>query len=244
MLTRTMKNIECSFAPLRFCAFALNPLKHFISPLYRVLLCAFALPFVGCSSPSQQTATVEQEIKGRDYEGKRFAVYRVRVPQEWIRRDPLPNESLHDTTKAICEFIIKEDSGIIRIAIHNFASETIDQRIPPSAQIARWQGQFESLSPLESSSTPQSFSGYSGLFFKGVGVLKGEEVMVLGWSLQIAPEHYRMLSRYETKELNKEMRADVTIKAVGLKELMEIHQEEIDLFAHSFELIEEIPESL
>lgn len=185
-----------------------------------------------------------QEIQGRDYDGKRFEVYRVRVSPDWIRRDPLPNESLSDTTKALCEFLIKDEGGIIRIAIHNFPSESIDQRIPPAAQVARWRQQFEKLLPSDSYTAPQAFSGYSGLLFKGVGTLNGQEMAVLGWSLQIAPEHYRSLSyapKPEMQPLYREMRADMTIKATGPKTVMQLHEDEISRFARSFELIEEIP---
>lgn len=68
--------------------------------------------------------------------------------------------------------------------------------------------------------------------------------MVLGWSLQLSPEHYRMLSHpssAENEDKYQQMRADVTIKAVGPKALTEKHRTKIMAFARSFELIEEIP---
>lgn len=203
---------------------------------------------VGCSSektdPSSTNTAMMDEIKGRDTDGPRQAIYRMRVPPEWIRRDPLPNESLADTTKALCEFIIADAGGIIRIAIHNFPSETMEQRIPPMAQVVRWQRQFDPIFPNLSSVNPQSFSGYSGLLFTGVGMMKGTETMVLGWALQLAPEHYRTLSALnstEGKNILKQMQADVTIKATGPRALIETHQAAIIAFAQSFELIEEIP---
>lgn len=214
---------------------------------YSNMIVAISLSLILCActeNPSSPVAFPMQEIKGRDYEGKRFAVYRVRIPSSWIRKDPLPEESLKDTTKAICEFLIIKGPETIRIAIHNFASENADQRIPPSAQVARWQRQFEFLIPSESMTVPQAFNGFIGLKFKGIGQVNQAETMVLGWSLQLGNEHYRMLKsprNLSNSDLYKEMRADVTIKASGPKALMEEKEAEIARFARSFELIEEIP---
>lgn len=188
-----------------------------------------------------------QEMQGRDYQGTRFYVYRARVPQDWIRKDSLKEESLTDTKKSICEFFINTDEGIIRIAIHNFPSDAIEERIPPIAQTARWQRQFEQLQAEESSTLQQAFNGYAGLKFKGIGIIDQKETMMLGWSLQIGKEHYQMLSHSKNPadhDLYREMRADITIKATGPKELMENHEEEIIAFARSFELIREIPSRL
>jgi hypothetical protein len=194
----------------------------------------------GCTSQEEKTTLSSMDvIQGRDNDGPRFAVYRIRVPDAWIRRDPLPNESLIDTTKSLCDYIIRDEDGTIRIFIHNFPTQTMEERIPPAAQVARWQRQFDSLIPHASNVVPQAFSGYSGLLFTGVGTLKNEPTMVMGWALQIASEHYRTLS-HPDNPLNKQMRADVTIKAVGPVSLMEKYQGEIKAFARSFELIEEI----
>lgn len=210
-----------------------------------IIALSFLLLLSSCTdnTPSLPSSFM-QEIKGRDYEGTRFPVYRVRVPTSWVRKDSLPNESLKDTTKPICEFLILNGPETIRIAIHNFTSENMDHRIPPAAQIARWQHQFDFLSPSESHTSQQAFSGFTGLKFKGVGSLNHVATMMLGWSLQMGNEHYRML-RYPRKATDtnvyQEMRADVTIKAVGPVSFMEEKEEEITHFARSFELIEEIP---
>lgn len=217
-----------------------------------LLLLTITLLLYSCADQSPTNLIPMQEIKGRDYHGKRFNVYRARMPLNWIRRDSLPDESLQDTKKAITEFLIlnyddSENIQHIRITIHNFPSEKIEQRIPPAAQISRWQRQFEFIRPEESAINPQAFSGYSGLKFKAVGKIKEdptEESMMLGWTLQLDKEHYRMLSHPTTpaeNNLYREMRADVTIKVTGPKELMEAHEEEINDFARSFELIKEIP---
>lgn len=181
---------------------------------------------------------------GRDEGQGRQPVYRVRVPDSWIRHDPLPGDGVVDTTKALCEFILMEGPETIRIAIHNFPSKQLEERIPPEAQVARWQRQFESLEATESQVVPQAFSGYSGLFLTGVGTMQGRPTMVLAWALQLAQEHYRTLTHSIIPEIKKnedQMRSDVTIKAVGPKGLMEKHKREIIAFARSFELIMEIP---
>jgi hypothetical protein len=193
-----------------------------------------------CSDDQTVRQFPMQEIKGRDYEGKRFDVYRVRVPPSWVRRDALPDQSLSDTTQPLCEFLISGTSDSIRITLHNFPTDRLTESIPPTAQVFRWQRQFEELIPEESTITPQAFSGYNGLKFKGVGRLNKKDSMMLGWALQISQEHYQALTRSNTP-LFREMRGDITIKAVGPKELMEQKEEEIHTFARSFELIEEIP---
>ena len=269
--------------------------------IYFVLF-AFCLLASSCSQKDQNpsTPTSLQDVKGRDYEGKRFNVYRVRVPNHWIRKDSLPEESLSDTTKSLCEFFIVDPEGTIRITLHNFPSDKVEQRIPPAAQIARWKKQFDHLNPEDTSIVPQSFSGYAGLKFKGTGLMNQILTTVIGWSLQLGEESFRELSSPLTlesavqdnkvmqdfeleslpigadhsqmvkaapigsdskskdyvnllpstavsrstsgdKKLFREMRADVTIKAMGPKELMEANEEEITHFARSFELIEEIP---
>lgn len=210
-------------------------------------LIAFALcVLTGCRSDYSDAKSTEsstlpmQEIKGRDEGEGRQSIYRVKVVDSWIRRDQLPGETLADTTKALCEFIILEGADAVRISIHNFPSATLEERVPPGAQIARWQRQFNQLETAESHVTPQAFSGYSGLLFTGVGLMEDKQTMVLGWVLQLAPEHYRTLAKSQSLE-NKQIRADVTIKAVGPKLLMEKHKSAIISFARSFELIREIP---
>lgn len=192
-----------------------------------------------CAESPLPPSSFRQTISGRNYGDRRFPVYQVSVPSGWIRRDSLPEENLSDTTKPIAEFLIPGEEGYIRISIHNFPSDTIEDRIPPAAQVARWQRQLDGLVPAESYTIPQAFGGYVGLAFKGVQ----EDSMVLGWSLQMGDQHYRMLSSPSSGNpyQHREMRSDVTIKATGPKNLMENKQEEITAFARSFELIEEIP---
>ena len=215
------------------------PLCHII-----LVLCLFLS--TGCNTIEERRETTLQTIHDRNHK----PIYRARIPSEWIRRDPLPEEQLADTTKAICEFIIYRPGSedLIRITIHNFPSDKIEDRIPPSAQIARWQRQFELLLPHCSNKTAQAFSGYLGLMFIGSGILNGKETTMVGFSMQLAPEHYRTLSHplaLESSPIDAEtrlqMRSDVTIKAVGPKQSMNEHQDAIINMARSFELIDEIP---
>jgi len=60
----------------------------------------------------------------------------------------------------------------------------------------------------------------------------------------IAPEHYQQLQTKEPPDIAyrmRQMRSDFTIKAVGWRDALEKHKDEIVMFANSFELIEEIP---
>jgi hypothetical protein len=210
------------------------------------LLLLTALLLFSCSENSSNSPHHPmQEIKGRDYSGKRFDVYRARVPQNWIRKDPLPDESIVNSKKSLCEFIITDNENTLRISIHNFPSNSLEERIPPSAQIGRWQRQFEMLAPEETTINSQAFNGYVGLKLRGIGKLDDHDTMILSWSLQIGNEHYRHLSHYNPSNeyLFREMRADVTIKAIGPANFMQRHEEEINQFVRSFELIEEIPTS-
>lgn len=171
-------------------------------------------------------------------------VYRVRVPTDWKRRDPPDLESIVDTKKALCEFSIQGTS--IRIAIHNFPS----QHIPPIAQVNRWKRQFSSLDHANSTIEPQSFGGFSGLLFEGTGLMENKSTTIMGWAMQLAPEHSSVLSLPIGKSppldnplYLKQMRADYTIKIVGTAQDMLEYRSKLIAFAHTFELIFGIPVS-
>ena len=70
--------------------------------------------------------------------------------------------------------------------------------------------------------------------------MNGQQIMVLGWALQLPLEHYQTILHSSLQEKDS-MRSDVTIKAVGPLSLMQKHKEAIIAAARSFELIEEIP---
>lgn len=182
-----------------------------------------------CDSPSAPINSNYAYICGRNPADHPF--YRVNVPAEWKQKDLRHLKDKSDTTLPVCEFMI----DTIRITVHTFPSENQNDRIPTFAQIERWKKQFK---PLDSfSTTPQAFSGYSGIFFEGTGLLNNEIRTMMGWSMQLANDHYRLLS-------NPQQKADFTIKAVGAVEDMKSRRKEIIAFARSFELVEEIPEQL
>ncbi len=165
---------------------------------------------------------------------ERHFVYRVSVPTSWKVRLPSPADSIADSTKPNAEFFIDD----VIITIHNFPVDRIDQRVPPEAQVARWQRQQSEPGIVE----PSSHGGFAGLFFESHG-----QKSVMAWAMQLGMEHYqnlRLTGSTEQMEYFKQMRADYTIKAVGPKDSLEKLREALFLFASSFELIEEIPARL
>lgn len=212
----------------------------------------------GCAEDNSKAAYPIQQISGRDEGIKknsayhRSPIYRAKVPSNWKRKDPDPSESIVDTTKPLCEFIIDDGNGErVRITVHNFPSESSEERIPPNAQVARWKRQFTDLDLTTLSLKPQAYGGFSGVLFEGSGTLADEPVTMMAWTMQLAQEHYSALSFHlslsrspEERHSLKQMRADYTIKAVGPRTLMIKHHRDIVAFGHSFELIQEIPLSL
>lgn len=141
--------------------------------------CLFIL-MVSCSRQdiSSQKST-SQFICGRNEDPSylRPSLYRVQVPNNWIRKDPMVNESIVDTTKSICEFYIEEKDKRIRITIHNFPVEQREQRVPPIAQLTRWKRQIIDLDPTSVVISPQSFGGFVGFLFEGTGRKQDEETI-------------------------------------------------------------------
>lgn len=200
-------------------------------------LLLFASPLPGYLPKSQGWQT----FFGRDTGNlERLPIYRGKAPQHWKRIDS--EESVVDTMKPICEFHIESIEGDpIKITLHNFPTSTIEERIPPAAQVHRWKQQLEILSPLDISISPLSRGGFTGLFFEAKTSPKG----VLAWSMQLAEEHYRhqnaLSKRSNNGDYYKQMSADYTIKAVGPNNLLQENRSDILNFAASFELIEAIP---
>ncbi len=188
-------------------------------PLLIFIICS------ACSSPEETKATHYQYVTGRN----QLAIYRINAPKEWKKIDPDSPPS--DTKLPLCEFHIEEPDGSIRITLHNFPSQTIDDRIPPGSQIARWKRQF---SFIDENITPQSFSGYVGFLFEG----DDGNTAVMGWIVQLGAEQY---SRLSLPDFPPELRSDVTIKAQGPTHLIQKHRQKIISFARSFELLQEIP---
>lgn len=179
-------------------------------------------------------------------------VYRARVPEEWLRRDPSEYRSIEDTKLPLVEYFIR-DSGEdkekkpeeIRITVHNFPVDHIQNRIPPAAQVERWERQLQGAEPAKMEKKEKMQGGFAGLFFKGVGKFEGKETAVLGWAMQLDIDHFRSLTYIEASPVEqryyKQMRADYTIKATGPEEMIEKHRDQIETFASTFELIQPIP---
>lgn len=167
-------------------------------------------------------------------------IYRAIVPANWECRPLLALESIADTTKPNCEFFIRENGQTIRITIHTFPASDIDKRIPPQAQITRWKKQIAQMDPLSASVTPISYGGFGGLRFEGEGLVNDIPTKIMGWSMQLAPIYLRQLG-LERQPHDRLKQADFTIKAVGPPFMMKQHRSAIEIFAESFELIDELP---
>lgn len=212
------------------------------------LLTVLILGFCSCSQNDSSILSLNiVEIAARD-EGdptQRPIVYRIKVPKDWVKRIPPAKESLMDTTKSIIEFFIYEGDAKIRMTIHNFPTDTKDQRVIPMAQIRRWKRQFQSLDEASLTLIPQAFGGYHGFLLEASGKLNDIQTSVLGWSLQLALEHYQALSLPTLSTItqrHRQMRGDVTLKAVGPSHLIAKHRESIISAARSFQLIDDIYE--
>jgi hypothetical protein len=181
--------------------------------------------FTGCSSQEDTKHTNYQQVKGRNQE----ISYQINAPKDWKKIDP--ETPPLDTKLPICEFYIEDPEGSIRITVHNFPSKSLEDRIPPLSQIARWKKQ---LNMQSENITPQSFSGYVGYLFEG----DDGETAMMGWIMQLGPQQY---SRLTFQDIPAEWRSDVTIKAQGPLSLMQKNRHNITRFARSFELVQEIP---
>jgi hypothetical protein len=209
-----------------------------IIPIFLLLL-----TLCGCQESSKEpTESGWQTIHARDngITLERINLYRARIPTSWLRKDPPPEESIADTKKPLCEFLIGEDKFPIRLTIHTFPIATPDAQIPPQAQISRWRSQFEQLNPLDVRLIAESHGGFSGLRFEGKGEMNGEHIQMLGWSMNLASDYVRKLAM-ELRTTDSLRRADYTIKATGHPRAMEKHRDDIIAFANSFELIDELP---
>jgi hypothetical protein len=196
-----------------------------------------SLAVIGCSSGiDQKSIAAWQQICGRD-EGtpqERTPIYRVKVDTTWRRVDPEGGSSIADTRLPNCTFLISEGGEEVRITVHTFPSDGLEERIPPQAQVARWKGQFKKIEPGSLIVAQRAYGGFAGLYFEAAGTLNGQEEQVMAWSMQLDMRHFQALSA-------KQERADYTIKVVGPYELVNQHRDQIERFAHSFELIHPIP---
>lgn len=203
--------------------------------MHKTILLLLLFLTSGCSTSDTYNEILWTEIEGRDngISLERKPTYRAKVPKEWVKKNAESNESIFDTRKSLCEFHLPEN---VHITIHNFPSNQLNDRISPQAQIARWKRQFDQWDPTSFSIEPQSFGGFVGFVFEGSGMINGESITMMGWTMQLGVEHYRHLNC-------SQMRGDFTIKAVGPNESMQEQRQAIVAFARTFGLIEEIPSS-
>lgn len=227
-----------------------NTPQRSLSRFFQVVL--FSLTLLSCATANSPYPKNTEwfEITGRAGDNiSRQPIYRVRVSKKWQALIPDENNTLLDTREANMEFVIEDGGEMILIAIHNFPSESLQQRIPPTAQIQRWMRQYEDLNTESMQTKPQAHGGFAGLYFTARGKASKfgeEETTMMAWAMQLDEEHYQSLTYaagdHDEREKNKQKRSDYTIKAVGKQEIVEKYQAEIIAFARSFELIDEIPE--
>lgn len=174
-------------------------------------------------------------------------IYEIDIPFDWICKEPTIDDALLDTKKPIYEFIvenIEDEEDDIHITIHNFPNNSIDERVPRGAQINRWKQQFTILEEANTQVSMQSFGGFSGLKFQGVGKIKEQEKMMLGWIMQLPQEHYFALGFPEKNRTQlHNLRADYTIKVVGSPEFVLKNQKSIEAAIQTFRLCKEIPKA-
>lgn len=192
----------------------------------------FLFLLTGCEIPSQE--------KGKwvfipERSEKKEEIYRIRVPKEWKKKLPSPEDSIEDTTQPNAEFFIEEADSVIKITIHTFPFTEANQIISAASQVHRWKNQLHSLDLLTPDPLSLSHGGFFGLFFEGEGVYQEKRIKMMGWSMQPALFLLQSLQEKDTR------RACYTIKAVGPPDLMQRYREDLLRFAKSFELIEEFP---
>lgn len=91
----------------------------------------FILVLVSCGPSENEDPHQVTKINGRSP----IPIYQAEIPTSWIIRHPSSTEDLTDTKLPLCECFIQEGDQKIRITIHNFPSENMEQRIPPQPKL-------------------------------------------------------------------------------------------------------------
>jgi len=209
----------------------------------------FLLVLAACSSESPEKYSEEdyswQEFQARNEELSlvRPVIYRAFVPNSWTRKDFGANGSISDTKKPICEFIVADSADQVHLTIHTFPFNHSQARIPCQAQMMRWKNQFEELHPLLTHVYNETHGGFCGMKLEAQGVFQQKEQKMIAWSMELANEHERQL-HLSARKIDNYKLADYTIKVVGSPHLVDKHKNEIQKFAESFELIEELHTTL
>lgn len=181
-----------------------------------------ALFCFGCSAPQETAPSEWMPIASRNGE----PVYRAITPKSWIIKKI--DHPVDDTTLPIFEAAI----DTVRITVHSFPSDDSSLRIPPRAQVERWKRQVQ----YTESETFWGHGGFIGIIFEG----SNPNEKMLAFAMQPGFEQYQAMLR-DPRPLGRHKRADYTIKAVGTPDAIETNRQDIEHFANTFELIEEIP---
>jgi len=195
-------------------------------PLFLILLLLCGCD-AGPSAPQEQWHQIADRSNN--------FIYRIKAPSHLGRREEIP--VTEDTRFPIAEFSIEPN---VVITIHNFPF----QKIAPEAQVSRWRNQLTDIDAQSIKVSPQHFGGYVGYLFEAQGSRKSTPTKIMGWALQLAPEHDASVkANYYGKEQDhlEQLRADITIKAVGDPKIMQKYRNDLIKFAQNFELIEELP---
>ena len=183
--------------------------------MYYKNLWIFCLSLVGCHE-IEHSHTRKETFSGRHKEAH---IYHAEVPLHWERIDTVAD--LTDTKTPICSYKIGDDI----LTLHNFPGTQLEQRIPPEAQIKRWQDQIpKGIYDI----TPLSNGGFGGFRLEAANEEKG----MIAYAMQLTPVIFRSFPESEP-----DLKADYTIKFTGNLDSIEQTRADIDAFALSFELI-------
>lgn len=183
--------------------------------MYNQRLWIFCFLLVGCQD-SLPSHAHKETFAGRYIDQP---IYQAEVPPHWERVDT--KGDLTDSKTPICSY--KIGSGIL--TLHNFPYSSLEQRIPPEAQIRRWENQIpDGIYDV----TPFANGGFGGFRLEASNDEKG----MIAYSMQLTPLIFRAFS-----ENTPDLKADYTIKFTGSLDSINQSRDEIDAFVQSFEFI-------
>lgn len=167
-------------------------------------------------------------------------IYEIDFPDHWEYAFTDSN-LINDTRESLCDLFFEEENEKVIFSIHNFPCSSLHERIPPKAQVNRWNNQLKETQEIKKQEILESFGGFCGIKFQGVGNLNHEAKKMIAWAMQLPEEFYHSLnfSNFSEDEL-MQMRADFTIKVTGPESLIDKHQATLEKVAHSFRLIQDI----
>lgn len=181
--------------------------------MYYQIFWIFCFFLVGCHEVEHPN-TKKELFSGRH---KKTEIYHADVPFHWERVETLTD--LTDTKTPICSYKIGDDI----LTLHNFPYTEIENRIPPEAQIKRWQDQIpHGIYDI----TPLSNGGFGGFRLESTNEEKG----MIAYAMQLTPVIFRSFN-------DPDLKADYTIKFTGNLDSIDLNRRDIDAFALSFEFI-------